>query len=439
MLRSGPVFQTLVLLTLPNLISLGSSAVVSIAETAYVGKIGVSALGGIALAFPVFMLMQMLSAGAMGGTISGAISRALGAGNRDMALGFALSGFAITLIFGLLLAGLVRAFGAQIYAALGGNGSVLQEALAYSNAAAWGLPAIWLANGFSSILRGSGVMSVPATTLLGAGIGQVVIGGALGLGIGPFPQLGIAGVAIGQVVAYWVAAAVLLFYLRTDRVAVGLRFDLAALQPSYATALLKVGAIAMLSPLLSVVSVLILTRIIASFGPEVLAGYGIGVRLEFLLIPIAFSVGVAALPMVGTAIGANDVDRARKITWTSGGLVFLAVGLIGLGAILVPGLWVDLFTEVAAVRQAAYDYLTIAGFGYGFFGVALCFYFASQGAGRIGGVIAAQSLRTVIIALGGWWLLASSASASGLFMLSMVAMVATGVGTVLVVKLSKWG
>ncbi len=439
MMRSGPVLQTLVLMTLPNLVSLGSSAVVSIAETAYVGRIGVAALGGIALAFPVFMLMQMLSAGAIGGTISGAISRALGAGNRDMALGFALGGFAIALSFGLTLALMVRTFGAHIYGALGGSGAVLREALAYSDAAAWGIPAIWLANALSSILRGSGVMSVPAAILLCAGIGQVLMGGALGLGIGPVPRLGIAGVAIGQVAAYWTAAVVLLFYLRTDRAAVGLQLNPEIWRPSCVTALLKVGSIAMLSPLLSVASVLMLTRIVASFGPEVLAGYGIGVRLEFLLIPIAFSVGVAALPMVGTAIGANDVVRARTIAWTSGGMVFLAVGMIGLGAILVPGLWVDLFTRVAAVREAAYQYLTVAGFGYGFFGLALCLYFASQGAGRIGGVIAAQSLRTGIIALGGWSLLGAQGSASSVFLLSMIAMVTMGVGTALVVKLSRWG
>ncbi|WP_197489836.1 MATE family efflux transporter [Erythrobacter neustonensis] len=439
MLRSGPVLSTLVLLTLPNLVSLGSSAIVSIAETAYVGMIGVAALGGIALAFPVFMLMQMLSAGAIGGTISGAVSRALGAGNRDMAHSLALSGFGIALTLGVVLAGLVRLFGPLIYGSLGGKGAVLSEALAYSNAAAWAIPAIWLANALSSILRGSGVMSVPATTLLCAGIGQVIIGGALGLGIGPFPQLGIAGVAIAQAIVYWAAAAVLFLYLRTNRPAVGLRFDWSGWQPAYVTALLKVGGIAMLSPLLSVASVLLLTRIVASFGPEVLAGYGIGVRLEFLLIPIAFSVGVAALPMVGTAIGASNVSRARQIAWTSGAVVFVAVGIIGLGAVLVPQLWVDLFTQVAPVRAAAYDYLTIAGYGYGFFGLALCLYFASQGAGRVGGVILAQSFRTGIILAGGAYLLASSGSPSDVFALSMVAMAVMGIATALVVKLSKWG
>jgi putative MATE family efflux protein len=438
LLRSGPVLPTLLRLTLPNLVALGSAAIVSIAETAYVGRIGVAALGGIALAFPVFMLMQMLSAGAMGGTISGAISRAMGAGNRALAQGLALAALAIAVVFGLVLAVLVRVFGRDLFALLGGSGAVLDQALAFANTAAWGIPAIWLANTLSSMLRGSGNMAVPANILLCAGIGQVLVGGALGLGVGPFPALGIAGVALGQVAAFWTAAIILVLYIRAGRTAITLSLAAGAARAEHVAALLRIGAIAMLSPLLSVASVLMLTRMVARFGPDVLAGYGIGVRLEFLLIPIAFSVGVAAVPMVGTAIGSRDIARARRVAWTAGALAFTGVGAIGVLAVALPGLWVDLFTKIAPVRQAAYAYLSVAGFGYGLFGMGLCLYFASQGAGRVGGVIMAQALRTAIILGGGMLLLDLSGSADTIFLLSTCAMAAMGIGTALVVKMSKW-
>ena len=83
--------------------------------------------------------------------------------------------------------------------------------------------------------------------------------------------------------------------------------------------ILRVGALASFSPLQTVLTVLILTRLVAGFGTEALAGYGIGARLEFLLVPIAFAVGVACVPMVGMAIGARDVARARRVAWTGGG------------------------------------------------------------------------------------------------------------------------
>ncbi|MFN6934232.1 MAG: MATE family efflux transporter, partial [Tsuneonella sp.] len=198
MLRNGPILSTLARLSLPNLIALCSAAVVSIAETAYVGSLGVASLGGIALAFPIFMLMQMLSAGAMGGTVSGAISRALGAGDTERAQSLALCALVIGFVLGLTLSIAVRFAGPFAYALLGGSGPVLREAIAFSNVAALAIVAIWLANMLASIARGSGNMAVPAWTLLTAGLVQVAVGGTLGLGLGPAPRLGIAGVAMGQ-------------------------------------------------------------------------------------------------------------------------------------------------------------------------------------------------------------------------------------------------
>lgn len=438
MLRNGPILSTLARLSLPNLIALCSAAIVSIAETAYVGSLGVASLGGIALAFPIFMLMQMLSAGAMGGTVSGAISRALGAGDTERAQALALAALLIGLVLGLTLTLAVRFAGPFAYALLGGEGAVLREAIAFSNVAALAIVAIWAANMLASIARGSGNMAIPAWTLLTAGLVQVAVGGTLGLGLGPAPRLGIAGVAMGQVVAFFGAAIVLLLYLLSSHARLRLRFAPALLLPARFADILKVGAVAMLSPLLSVATVLVLTGLVARFGPEALAGYGIGVRLEFLLIPIAFSVGVACVPMVGTAIGAGDVTRARRIAWTAGGLAGAVLGILGLVVVAFPQIWVDLFTDVPAVKAAAYSYLRIAGFGYAFFGLGLCLYFASQGAGRVGGAIAAQAMRLAAVLVGGWALVLTGAPLWTVFALSAAAMVPMGLGTALFIKLARW-
>lgn len=438
MLQSGSILPTLLRLTLPNLIALCSATVVSIAETAYVGSLGVASLGGIALAFPIFMLMQMLSAGAMGGTVSGAISRALGAGYRDRAQALALCSLVIAAAFGVLFTAAVLAGGPAVYRTLGGSGAVLSEAVAFSSVAAWAIVGIWLTNILASIARGSGNMAVPAGTILAAGFAQIVIGGALGLGLGPIPRLGIAGVAAGQLVAFSVAAGFLLWHLRSGEARLQLRFARGLLSVGRFKDILSIGAVAMLSPVLSVAAILVLTGLVARFGPEALAGYGIGVRLEFLLIPIAFSVGVASVPMVGTAIGAANVDRARRIAWTAGSVAAFALGLLGLIAVFMPWLWVDLFTNVPEVRDTAYAYLRIAAFGFAFFGLGLCLYFASQGAGRVGGAIIAQALRLAVIVIGGAILVEQSAPISSVFVLSAAAMITMGLGTALLVKLSRW-
>ena len=192
-LASGPILPALLRLTLPNLAAMLVLALVAIFETIYVGILGTAPLAAIALVFPLIMLMQMLSAGAMGGGVSSAISRALGAGDVVRAEALALHAVVIGAAAGLAFSAIFVAFGAPILRTLGGSGPVLGEALVYANIALAGAILTWLLNTFASVLRGTGNMRVPSLTLLAASGLQIVLGGGFGLGIGPIPRFGLAG------------------------------------------------------------------------------------------------------------------------------------------------------------------------------------------------------------------------------------------------------
>src|SRR5260221_11838608 len=84
-LLTSPILPTLLKLAVPNTIAMFGTALVAVAETSYIGRLGTEPLAGIALAFPFVMLTQMMSAGAMGGGVSSGVRRALGAGGRDLA------------------------------------------------------------------------------------------------------------------------------------------------------------------------------------------------------------------------------------------------------------------------------------------------------------------------------------------------------------------
>jgi Na+-driven multidrug efflux pump len=203
--------------------------------------------------------------------------------------------------------------------------------------------------------------------------------------------------------------------------------------------ILKVGAIACLSPLQSVLTILIFTKIVAGFGTETLAGYGMGSRLEFLLTPIAFAIGVASVPMVGMAIGAGLVMRARQVAWTAAAVAGLSVGLVGLVVAVKPALWVSLFTTDPGVAAAANSYFAWAGPAFAFFGVGACLYFASQGAAKVGGPVLAYTARLAMVAIGGWWLASIDAPAWTLFALVGGGMIVLGLGTVLSIRMTRWG
>jgi putative MATE family efflux protein len=438
-LLEAPILSTLLRLTLPNLAAMLVIAAVSICETAYVGILGTTQLAAIALVFPMIMLMQMLSAGAMGGGVSSAIARALGAGDIERANALAFHAAVIGATAGLLFSGLFLAFGAPIFRALGGSDAVLDEALSYANIALTAAVLTWLLNTFASIVRGTGNMRVPSLTLLAASALQIVLGGALGLGIGPIPRFGLAGVASGLVVSYTSAMLFLLWFLCTGRGQLRLRFNAATLSREMFADILKVGAVSALGPLQVVLTVLILTRLVAGFGTEALAGYGIGARLEFLLVPVVFAIGVASVPMVGMAMGARDIRRARRVAWTAASMAIAALGAIGLVVTLAPDLWSGLFTGDPAVRAAANLYLRWSGWGFAFVGLGLSLYFASQGSGKVLPPVLAGTVRLLVVAVGGLWLAASAAPVWALFALVGAAMATFGLSVAAAVHLTPWG
>src|SRR5580704_8195644 len=100
-LLEAPITATLLRLATPNVLVMVAQASVGLIETYFVGKLGTAALAGVALVFPVVMLMQMMSAGAVGGGISSAVARALGAGRRADADALTLHALAVAVFFGL--------------------------------------------------------------------------------------------------------------------------------------------------------------------------------------------------------------------------------------------------------------------------------------------------------------------------------------------------
>src|SRR4249919_4339218 len=82
-LLEGRIVPTLLRLAWPNVLVMLAQASTGLIETWFVSRLGNDALAGMALVFPGFMMMQMLSAGAVGGGISSAIARALGSGRRS--------------------------------------------------------------------------------------------------------------------------------------------------------------------------------------------------------------------------------------------------------------------------------------------------------------------------------------------------------------------
>jgi putative MATE family efflux protein len=425
LLLEAPITPTLLRLAAPNVLVMVAQASVGLIETYFVGKLGTAALAGVALVFPVVMLMQMMSAGAMGGGISSAIARALGGGRRDDADALTIHALAIGGIFGIAFMGVVLGFGRPLYAAMGGSGDSLAAALTYSNVVFSGAILVWLFNSLANVIRGTGNMMVPAiVTCTGTAV-LIPLSPCLIFGWGPFPRLGIAGGAVAVIAYYALGSIAFLAYLRAGRSVVRLVLR-GGLQRALFWDILRVGMVAALITVGTNLTIGIATALVGQFGPAAIAGYGTGSRIEYLLIPLVFGLGGPLVAMVGTNIGANKRDRALRTAWIGAAIAAALCETIGLTAAAFPGAWLSLFGTDPGMIEAGTRYLHAVGPVYSLFGLGMALYFASQGAGRLLWPLVANMTRLAIAGGGGWLVLRWTGELSYVFAVQALALVVFG-------------
>jgi len=397
----GPVVSTILTLAAPNVLNVAAQSLVSIADGLYIGQLGTTELAALALVFPTQMALGQMSAGAMGGGISSSVARALGRGDRAGAISAAAHAIAIALGMAALFAVVFVGFGRPLYGALGGSGAALEAAVAFSRVLFIGCFAHWIANSAASILRGTGDMRTPGVALLTTAALQIPLSGALTLGWFGLPRLGVVGVAAAAVTSFSIATVWMLVPLLKGSAAVRLQWPALGFRWPAFRDILKVGLVACLVVILTNGTVLMVTGLIGRAGDSAIAGYGIGSRLEYMLIPIAFGVGAALTALVGTNIGARQHARAQRMAWAGAAMVGTATGILGIIVAIWPDLWLGMFTRDAAALASGRTYLSIVGPVFGFFGVAMALYFASQGTGEMIWPIAANLGRIIMAAGGG--------------------------------------
>jgi putative MATE family efflux protein len=425
-LLEAPIASTLLRLALPNVVIMLAQAAAGLVETYYIGKLGTDALAGVALAFPLVMLMQMMSAGAMGGGIASAIARALGAGRRAEANALALHALVIALGLGAAFTIGVVGAGRWLYRAMGGSGLALEAALTYSNWVFAGAVLVWLFNSLAAVLRGTGNMAFPAAVTCFGVVILVPASPALIFGWGPFPALGIAGGAVALVSYYVLGCVAFVAYLWRGRSVLHPSLRAVRFRWPLFRDILRVGAVAALVTVTTNLTIIIGTAFVGEFGLAAIAGYGTGARLEYLLVPLVFGLGGPLVAIVGMSIGAERRERALRTAWVGAAMAFILTEAIGLCAAAFPTAWLSLFDTDPQMLEAGATYLRTVGPFYGMFGLALSLYFASQGAGRLLWPLLGAVARLAIAALAGWLALRWTGELAHVFLAQSLGLVAAG-------------
>ena len=386
---AGPTFAVAILQSAGQLI-----------ETVLAARQGTLALAGWALVLPFTLLLQQMSAGAMGGGVVSAIARSLGAGRRDDASALVLHAVLIALVFAAAFVVLLAGFPRTVLGAIGGP-EAAGAAVAY---ATWlfGVGAVpaWLTNTLASVLRGGGKHGLAARVTLFAALFQAPLAW---LFMEPLGQ-GLAGLGMAFALCQWVAALAMVTVVARGGAGFVPRLRVWPRAVLFGR-ILAVGAVACAMASIANLTTILVTAQVASYGAVAVAAYGISARLEFLMVPLAFGVGSALTALVGRAVGAGDWATARRTAWVGGIAAFVVCAGFGAAVGLFPHSFAGFFTSDPDVVALAARALSYIGPAFGGFGLGMCLYFASMGAGRMRWP-AAAGLTRIAVAVGGGALLA---------------------------------
>ena len=400
---------------------------VSTAEVYFVGRLGPHALAGATLCFPAMMLMGGMANAGLGGGVSSAIARALGAKKIEQARSLIFHALALGALFGVLFSIAIELMGEPLYRLLGGHGEDLVACLQYSRPFFRGVVMVWLFNTLASVFRGLGQPAFPAIVGAVGGIFIVALSPSLIFGFEPFPAFGIAGAGIAVIVYCALASLVLVLKLLSKSSPLRPSLKDFRFEKHLFWDILKVGLPSSINVVVSSLGMMLMTGLVGRFGTASLAAYGLGTRFEFVLVPIVFGLGTAVVTMVGASYGARNVSRAKQAT-KSGTIIAAAIwGLAGLALAFFPELWLGIFTKEEAVLAVGRQYFHYVGPTYWLIGIGMVLYFACQGIGHATMPLFLSIGRLALAILLGWLAITRGSGIGAIFAIIAVSLCIYGV------------
>ncbi|MBF15466.1 MAG: hypothetical protein CL740_00350 [Chloroflexi bacterium] len=395
LILNAPVPFTLYKLALPNIFAVFMYSAVTFSEAWYIGQISIDELASLALVFPFVSLIGMMGLGAIGGGITSSLSRAIGKNDEDFANKVVwhslLLMFFLSLIFLLIFVLLSN----KIFNLVGAEENVINRSVLFCKIFFSFAPVMFFSFLLVSIFRGCGAYQNLAKITIFTNISQVVLSGVLTLGWSVFPQLGLLGIAISTIICQAISSAYMFIYIIRNNLNVS--FKVYSFEKNIIYDILRVGGVSAINSICITLTMIVITFFISKYGTAAIAGHGICLRLEQMLIPLAFGVGGVLTTIVGVNFGAKKYIRAKNFALTGAIIIGLIGTIVGVFVAIFPDLWINIFTGDKEAYAIAAIYLMIVGPVFGIFSGGKTLYFASMGTGKMIIPISAAITRLFIV------------------------------------------
>jgi len=367
-LTEGPIGRMLIRLTLPMIVGIVSMVAFNLIDTYFIGHLGTRELAAISFTFPVVFVISGLTMG-IGIGASAVISRAIGEGNHEKVRRLTTDSLILGLIITSLFIGLGLSAFHSIFSMLGADDTMRPLIFKYMRIWLPGMIFLVIPMVGNNAIRATGDTKTPSIIMLIAVLMNAILDPLLIFGIGPFPRLELAGAALATITSRTVTMLISLYVLiHREKMVCFIRPSLKQLSRSWQS-ILYIGLPAGATNVVTPVGMGILTRMLSGYGPEIVAAFGIGARIDMFSLTVIMALATALSPFVGQNLGAGKYNRVRhsiaisqrfSLIWGFG----MAVVLFLFGRFIATQ-----FNENLMVIEAVQTYLWIVPIGYGIQGI----------------------------------------------------------------------
>jgi putative MATE family efflux protein len=392
-LTTGSIIRNLISLSGPIILGMIFQSAYNVIDTIFIGMLGPNQLAAVSIMFPVvFIFMAMASGLSMGTTIL--VSQSIGADDLKRASNVAEHSMLLGIVVGIFVAVSGILFSEHLFLFLGADDKVLPLSIEYSTYIFIGFMFLFLGFIGQGILQAEGDSKTPFRCNVIAIALNIILDPILIFGLFGFPALGVVGAAIATVLSRSVGAALVLSFIwrgkaqtKIDLSPKYFRFDFGITRRIF-----SLGFPASLGNLIFSLGLLLMMSLVGSFGKYAIAAYGVGIRMNFIIMMPTMGIMSALVSITGQNIGAGKIERIEDTVKIA--IIVISIVMTAFTVFLVsfPQLIFRIFTSEEEVIAIGVIYLRIISFRFVFRGIAMLFMAVLQGAGK-------TALSTIIIAL----------------------------------------
>ena len=413
-MTEAPVNAMLFRMAAPISLGMLSTFLFQIVDTFFVGLLGSPELAALAFSSTAYLVFVSVFMGLSVG-VSSVVARTAGGGRRDAARGLATASVGLVLLLSVAMSAAARAGIEPMFAALGASPEILPLVAEYMGVLYLGFPCLVVGMVASGACRAVGVTGRTEFVFAAGGVVNLVFDWLLIFGKGPFPELGLAGAAWASVLSF--------VFILVGNTAIlhgsgllgikGVKAGIAGLRD-----ILKFAVPTISMQILVPATGMFITFLLAGYGAEAVAAYGVASRIEALALIGIFAVSMSVTPFVAQNFGAGEHDRIDEAA-VFAGKTSIYLGLALFLVLALAGPWIArIFSDDPEVVRFVGLYFKIVALCYGFQGIVNVTVAIFNGLQMPATSLRIMAVRTFVIVfpllglgawLGLWWLLAGLA------------------------------